>query len=120
MEIPRRDLLYESFRYRGASGQRGERQWTMHLARSWPVEDINGCVSITVASKRRSTAELVSTNRKSLEEARAAKKSFADRYGLGWTQSFLGRVLQHSVAVAIVLLYSRNVLSATVRAFVSF
>ena len=84
------------------------------------VADIDRCIPMTVASQRRSTAELVSKNRKSLEEARAAKRRSADQYGLVWPQRFLGHVLQHGVAAAIVFLYSRNVLSAAVRAFVSF
>jgi hypothetical protein len=89
-------------------------------SRDQAVADIDRCMPMPVASRPRSTAELVSTNRRSLENAGAAKRRSADRYGLGWTHSFLGQVLQHGVAAAIVFLYSRNVLSAIVRAFVSF
>jgi hypothetical protein len=85
-----------------------------HDSRDQAVADIARCMPMTVASQRRSTAELVSPNLKSLEEARAAKRRSADRYGLAWTQSFLQ---QHSLAAAIVFFYSRNLLFATVRAF---
>jgi hypothetical protein len=89
-------------------------------SRDHAVANIDRSTPMTVASQRRSPAELVSTNQKSQEETRAAKRRSANRYGLGWTRSFFGHVLQPSVAAAIVFLYSRNVLSATVRAFVSF
>jgi hypothetical protein len=89
-------------------------------SRDQAIADIDRCIPMTVAPQRRSAKELFSTIRKSLEKALAVKRRSADRNGLGWTQSFLGHVLQHSVAAAIVLLYSRNVLSATVRAFISF
>jgi hypothetical protein len=36
------------------------------------------------------------------------------------TRNIIRRILQHSVAAAIVFFYSRNLLSATVRSFVSF
>lgn len=89
-------------------------------SRNQAVADIDRCIPMTVASQRSSTGELVSTNRKSLEKGRTAKRTSTDRYGLRWTQSFLVHVLQHSVVAAIVFLYSGNVLSATVRAFISF
>jgi len=77
-------------------------------SRDQAVTDIDRCIPMIVASQRRSTAELVSTNRKSLEEARAAKRRSADRYDLAWTRSFFGHVLQQGVAAAIVFLYSRS------------
>jgi hypothetical protein len=42
------------------------------------------------------------------------------RFGLVWPRSAIARVLQHGVTAAIVFFYSKNILSATVRAFVSF
>jgi hypothetical protein len=83
------------------------------------VADIDWHIPMTVASRRRSTKVVVTANGKPSEEVRAVARRFADPYGLRWPQSFLGHVLQHSVAAAIVLFYSKNILSATLRAFIS-
>ncbi len=91
-----------------------------YVSRDQAVPDIDCWVPMCVASQRRSTTESVSTNRKFLKKAHGAKRRPADRYCLAWTQSFLGHVLHHSVAAAIVFFYSKNILSATVRAFISF
>lgn len=64
-------------------------------SRDQAVADVDRSIPMTVLSQRRSAAELVSANRKSLEETRAAKRRSADRYGLWWTRSFVGQVLQH-------------------------
>ena len=89
-------------------------------SRDQAVADIDRCALMTRALRRRSTAPPVGTNEKSPEETRVAKWRLAHRYGLAWTQNFFGQILQHSVAAAIVFFYSKNILSATVRAFISF
>jgi hypothetical protein len=58
-------------------------------SRNQAVTDIDRCIPMTVASQRRSTAELVGTNRKSLEEARAAKRRSADGMVLRGPGAFL-------------------------------
>ena len=79
------------------------------------------CKPTNVALPQRSeVASAVDTIRKSLEESRAAKQQSAGRSGLAWTPNFIRNVLQYGVASAIIFLYSRNILSAIFRAFVSF
>jgi hypothetical protein len=84
------------------------------------VADSDRFIPVTVASRRKSTQEAVSKNRKLFAEIRAPKKRFTDPHRHWWPESFLGHLLQHSVAAAIVLFYSKNILAAILRAFVSF
>ena len=78
------------------------------------------CIPMNVALPQRSEVASVDTNRKSLKESRAPKQQSASRCGLAWTPNFIRNVLQYSVASAIIFFYSRNILSAIFRAFVSF
>jgi len=57
-------------------------------SRDQAVADIDRYIPMTVASQRSSAGELVSTNRKSPKKARATNMRSADRFGLGWSQSF--------------------------------
>ncbi len=84
------------------------------------VADNEPCVPITGALRKGPAAALVGTNKKSPEETRAAKRRSIGRFGLVWPRSAIAHVLQHSVAAAIVFFYSKSILSATVRAFISF
>ncbi|MGA9977345.1 MAG: hypothetical protein WBQ08_01720 [Candidatus Sulfotelmatobacter sp.] len=89
-------------------------------SRDQAVVDIESCAPITVALRKRPGAVLVGTKEQSPKEIRAAKRRSIGRFGLVWTLSAIGHVLQHSVAAAIIFFYSKNILSATVRAFISF
>jgi hypothetical protein len=89
-------------------------------SRDQAITSMEPCVPMTGASREKPRALLGGTNEKSSEEARAAKRRSIGGFGLAWPRGAIGHVLQHSVAAAIVFLYSRNVLSATIRAFISF
>jgi hypothetical protein len=78
------------------------------------------CMPMNVALPQRSEVASVNTNRRSLKESRAPKQQSASRGDLAWTPNFIRNVLQYSVASAIIFFYSRNILSAIFRAFVSF
>ena len=76
------------------------------------------CIPMNVALPQRSEVASVDANRKSLKESRAPKQQSAGRCGLAWTPNSIRNV--YSVASAIIFFYSRNILSAIFRAFVSF
>jgi hypothetical protein len=78
------------------------------------------CIPMNVALPQRSEVASVDANRKSLEESNAPKQQSTGRCGLAWTPNSIRNVLQYSVASAIIFFYSRNILSAIFRAFVSF
>jgi hypothetical protein len=89
-------------------------------SREQAAADIELGAPITGALPTRPGAALVSTNEKFREETCAAKPRSIGRFGLVWPRSVIGQVLRHSVTAAIVFYYSKNILSATVRAFMSF
>jgi hypothetical protein len=64
--------------------------------------------------------KLVDRNGKLSLGLRSAKGLRADWGGTARVQRIVLGILQHSAAVLIVLLFSRNLLSASVRALVSF
>jgi len=64
--------------------------------------------------------EPVDRNTGSSAESRSAKGRPADWCTIARVQGVVLVILQHSAAVLIGLLFSRNALSATVRALVSF
>jgi hypothetical protein len=81
--------------------------------------NIDRCTTTAYPSWRKVTATLVTTTR--------TLKKFVANHQLprGWsklagTWSIIRDLLQHSFAVAIVVFYSKNVLSAAVRALISF
>jgi hypothetical protein len=89
-------------------------------SRDQAIADIEPNAPIPGALRKGSRAALLGTNEKPREETRAATQLTIGRFGLAWARSSIGRVLQHSVAAGIMFFYSKNILSATVRAFISF
>ncbi len=89
-------------------------------SRDRAAADIDQCAPTAVVPRRTSGAAIVGVNEQSRQETCAAKRRTTGRFGLVWGRSAIGHVLRYGVAAAIVLLHSRNILSATVRAFVSF
>jgi hypothetical protein len=87
-------------------------------SRDQAAEDIESCVPTTGALRKKPEAVLVGTNEQSPEESCAKRRSIG-RFGFVSPRSAIGHVLQHSVALAIVFFYSKNILSATVRSFMS-
>ena len=55
-----------------------------------------------------------------LTECRAELRQLADGFGLSGASKVMRNLLHNGLAAALSLFYSRNVLSSTVRAFVSF
>lgn len=89
-------------------------------SRDQAAADIQPCAPMAGFLRKRLGTAPVGTNEKSPEKIRATKRRSIGWFGLVWTRSAVAHVLQHSVAAAIVFFYSKNILSATVRAFISF
>jgi len=84
------------------------------------VAEIDCCRQINGALQKGPEAAIVRRNEQSKAETHPAKPRSTGSSGLAWTRSAIHHVLQHSLAAGIVLFYSKNILSATVRAFISF
>jgi hypothetical protein len=88
-------------------------------SRDQAAAEIGSCVQ-TGALQKGPGAPLAGTSARLREQTRTAERRSMGRFGLEWTRNAVGHVLRHSVAAAIVFFYSKNILSATVRAFISF
>jgi hypothetical protein len=70
--------------------------------------------------RRRSMAMLAVNRAQALKEFISGHRPAKNAFGLGNTRSTICCLLQHTFAVAIVVFYSKNVLSAAIRALISF
>ena len=91
-----------------------------YASRADALRNIDRCVT-TKASLRRllKTASRYS-NMTFLTECRAALRRLAGGFELSRTSKLMRNLLHNGLAAALVFFYSRNVLSSTVRAFISF
>ena len=69
--------------------------------------------------RRKSMATLVAQNVQALKESVSDHLLARNKLSLGKTQGTICGLLQHTFAAVVVLFYSRNVLSAALRAFIS-
>jgi hypothetical protein len=89
-------------------------------SRQEAIADFDLSVPKTGGSPQRLRPVLVDTTRKSLADSRASKRRRADWHGLARTRTIFNQIVHHCAAAAVILLYSRNVLSVIVRAFSAF
>lgn len=90
-----------------------------YSSREETLANIERCLSAPAVSIQASKIGIVDTVAMLLKEVRAVTRSLGNFRSVStWT---IGRNLyQHSFASAIRFMYSRNILSSTVRAFISF
>ena len=86
-----------------------------YSSRADALKNIDRCVTTKVSLKRLKTAVL-GTNMTFLTILRR----LAGGLGLSGASKVMRNLLHNGLAAALILLYSRNVLSSTVRAFISF
>ena len=84
------------------------------------LKNIDRCVTTTASLKRLLKTAVLHTNMTFLTECRAALRRLAGGFGLSRTSKITRNLLHNSLAAALIFFYSRNVLSSTVRAFISF
>ena len=83
-------------------------------------KDIDRDVTTTASLKRRLKTAVRHPNMTFLIECCVALQRLAGGLGLSGTSTVMRNLLYNGVAAALIFFYSRNVLSSTVRAFISF
>jgi len=91
-----------------------------YASRADALKNIDHCVTTTASVKRLLKAAVLDTNMTFLTECRVALRRLAVGFGLSGTSKVMRNLLHNGLAAALIFFYSRNVLSSTVRAFISF
>jgi len=91
-----------------------------YSSREEALANIDRCARTIAASQPMSAGAVVDTNTRTRRILRASMRRFRRGFALASSPSILHRVLQNGVALTIVFFHSRNALSATLRAFISF
>jgi hypothetical protein len=91
-----------------------------YTSRADALKNMNRCVKPTASLKRLLKTASLCSNMTFLTECRAALQRFAGGFELSRTSKLMRNLLHNGLAAALVFFYSRNVLSSTVRAFISF
>lgn len=90
-----------------------------YSSRADALKNTDRCVTTKTSLKRLKMASL-HPNMTFLTECRAALRQLAGGFGLSGTSRMMHSVLHNGLAGALVFFYSKNVLSSTIRAFISF
>jgi hypothetical protein len=91
-----------------------------YACRADALKNIDRCVTTTASVKRLLKAAVLHTNKTFFTECRVALRRLAGGFGLSGTSKIMRNLLHNGLAAALIFFYSRNVLSSTVRAFISF
>jgi hypothetical protein len=91
-----------------------------YTSRADALKNIDRCVTTEVSLKRLLKTASLHTNLTFLTECREALRRLADGFGRSGTSKVMRNLLHNGLAAALIFFYSRNVLSSTVRAFISF
>jgi hypothetical protein len=83
------------------------------------LKNIDRCVTTTASLKQFLKTAVLHPNLISLT-GRVALRRLAAAFGLSGTSKLMRNLLHNGLAAALIFFYSRNVLSSTVRAFISF
>jgi hypothetical protein len=89
-------------------------------SRADAVRNIDRCVTIKASLKRLLKTASRHSSMTFLTECRASLRRFAGDVDLSRTSKLMCTLLHNGLAAALVFFYSRNVLSSTVRAVISF
>jgi hypothetical protein len=91
-----------------------------YTSRADALKNIDRCVTTKPSLKRLLTGAVLDTNIRFLTECCVALRRLAGGFGLSGTSKIMRNLLHNGLAGALIVFYSRNVLSWTVRAFISF
>ncbi len=91
-----------------------------YSSRADALKNIDRDVTTTAFLKRLQKTAVLHTNMTFLIECRVALRRLAGAFGLSGTSKIMRNLLHNGLAAALIFFYSRNVLSSTVRAFISF
>jgi len=90
-----------------------------YTSRAEALKNIDRCVTTKDSLKRLLKTASLHPNMTFLPECRAALRRLADLFGLVGTSKVMRNLLRNGLAAALIFFYSRNLLSSTVRAFIS-
>ena len=91
-----------------------------YTSRADALKNIDRCVTTKAFLKRLLKTASLHPNMTFLTECRAALRRLAGGFGLSGTSKVMRNLLRYGLAAALIFFYSRNVLSGTVRALISF
>jgi hypothetical protein len=91
-----------------------------YTSRADALKNIDRDVTTTASLKRLLKTAVLHTNMTFLIECRVALRRLTGGFGLSGTSKVMRNLLRNGLAAALIFFYSRNILSSTVRAFVSF
>jgi len=91
-----------------------------YTSRADALKNIDRCVTTTSSLKRLLETAVLHTNMTFLTECRVALRRLAGGFRLSEASKVMRNLLHNGLAAALIFFYSRNVLSSTVRAFISF
>ena len=91
-----------------------------YISRADALKNINRCVTTKASVERLLKTATLHPSTTFLVECRAALRRLARAFGPSATSKFTRNLLHNGLAAALVFFYSKNVLSSTVRAFISF
>jgi hypothetical protein len=91
-----------------------------YTSRADALENVDRCVTTTASLKRPVKTASLHANMTFLTEVRAALWRLAGGFGLSGTSQIMRNLLHTELVAVFIFSYSRNVLRATARAFISF
>ena len=91
-----------------------------YTSRADALKNIDCCTTTKASLKRLLKTESLHPNMTFLTEWRAALRRLAGGFGRSGSSRVMRNLLHNGLAAALFFFYSRNVLSSTVRAFISF
>jgi hypothetical protein len=91
-----------------------------YTSRADALQNLDRCVTTKPSLKQPLTTTSLHPNMNLLTECRAALRWLAGGFGLSGSSKLMRTLLHNGLAAALVFFYSRNVLSSTVRALISF
>jgi hypothetical protein len=91
-----------------------------YTSRADALKNIDRCVTTTTSVTRLLKPASLLPNMTLLTECRAALRRLAGSFGRSQTSNIMRNLLYNGLAAALVCFYSRNVLSRTARAFITF
>jgi hypothetical protein len=91
-----------------------------YTSRADALKSMDRCVTTKASLKRLLKTASLHSNMTFLTECRVALRRFAGGLELSGTSKLMHNLLHNGLAAALVFFYSRNALSSTVRALISF
>jgi hypothetical protein len=91
-----------------------------YTSRADALMNMDRCVTTKPSLKRLLKMASLHPNMTFLTECRAAWRRLRSGFGFSGTSKIMRNLLHNGLAAALIFFYSRNVLSSTVRAFISF